>query len=53
MGPTKKEQYQKEQRLLPRAFRDVHHAATLSRTLFQRSVAWALLSEQWLDVLAR
>ena len=41
------------QQLLPGAFRDVHHAATLSRTLFQRSVAWALFSEQWLDALAR
>ena len=41
------------QHLLPGAFRDVHHAATLSRTLFQRSVAWALFTEQWLDALAR
>ena len=41
------------QQLLPGAFRDVHHAATLSRTLFQRSVAWPLFSEQWLDALAR
>ena len=36
-------------RLLPGEFRDVHHAATLSRALFQRAVSWALFSEQWLD----
>ena len=39
-------------RLLPGEFRDVHHAATLSRALFQRAVSWALFSEQWLDALA-
>ena len=34
------------------ALRDLLHAATLSRALYQRTVSWFLFSEEWLDGLA-
>ena len=34
------------------AFEDTHHAATLSRALFQQAVSWAIFSEEWLDAFA-
>ena len=41
-------------RLMPGAhFRDAHHAATLSRALYQQAVSWAIFGEEWLDALAR
>ena len=39
-------------RLLPGECKDVNHAATLSRALYQQAVSWAVFTEEWLDALA-
>ena len=35
-----------------RAFRDLNHAATLSRAVYQSCVSWFLFSAEWLDAFA-
>ena len=38
--------------LVGASFRNLQHAATLSRAIYQNNVSWFLFSSEWLDALA-